>query len=111
MWAFGVAADGTVLPCVLVAGRKDMVLGHLDEDAAAWVERGKAWADANGPRNECKTCWALPLCGGGCPAMLNICGEDECELTRANCQFASAIYGAFYPDRLTDLLLLAGIPG
>lgn len=110
-WTFGVAADGTVFPCVLVAGRTDMVLGHLDEPPRTWVERGKAWADANGPRDECKTCWALPLCGGGCPAMLNICGEDECEITRANCELALAIYGAFYPDRLADLLVLAGIPG
>jgi hypothetical protein len=43
--------------------------------------------------------------------MLNICGEDECDLTRATCQQALAIYGAFYPDRLADLLVLAGICG
>ncbi len=110
-WTFGVASDGTVYPCVLVAGRADMVLGHLDESPEKWVEQGKIWADANGPREECRKCWALPLCGGGCPAMLNICGEDECEITRANCEKALAIYGAFYPDRLADLLVLAGIPG
>jgi uncharacterized protein len=111
MWTFGVAADGTVFPCVLVAGIKSMVLGHLDEPAFNWVEQGKRWAELHGPRDECRTCWALPLCGGGCPAMLNICGEDECDLTRATCQQALAIYGAFYPDRLADLLVLAGICG
>lgn len=108
-WTFGVAADGTILPCVLLAGREGMVLGHLDEPPEKWVKRGKAWAEANGPRTECEHCWALPLCGGGCPAMLNICGEDECDLTRANCEKALAIYGAFYPDNLVDLLYLAGL--
>lgn len=108
MWSFGIAADGTVLPCVLVAGREGMELGHLDDPPHTWVERGKLWAQAHGPREECQACWALPLCGGGCPAMLRICGEDECELTRANCEQALAIYGAFYDD-LTDLLYLAGI--
>jgi len=108
-WSFGVAADGSVLPCVLVAGIPGTVLGHLDEPPQTWVDRGKAWADANGPREECEACWALPLCGGGCPAMLNVCGEDECELTRANCELALAIYGTFC-DNLVDLLGLAGIP-
>jgi uncharacterized protein len=108
-WSFGVAADGTVLPCVLVAGIPGTVLGHIDDPPHTWVERGKEWAQANGPREECTTCWALPLCGGGCPAMLHVCGEDECVLTRAHCECALSIYGAFY-NNLVDLLCLAGIP-
>ncbi len=107
-WSFGIAADGTVLPCVLLAGVPGTVLGHIDDPPHTWVERGKAWAEAHSPREECEACWALPLCGGGCPAMLNVCGEDECELTRPNCELALAIYGAFC-DNLVDLLWLAGI--
>ncbi len=108
-WSFGIAADGTVLPCVLMAGIPGTVLGHIDEPPRTWVEQGKAWADAHGPREECEACWAEPLCGGGCPAMLNVCGEEECSLTRSNCEMALGIYGAFL-DNLVDLLTLAGIP-
>ncbi len=62
---FGMAADGTVLPCVLLAGKDGMVLGSIDDPYAKWVENGNIWAGEHGPRSECKACWALPLCGGG----------------------------------------------
>jgi uncharacterized protein len=107
-WSFGVSADGTVLPCVLLAGVPGTELGHIDDPFHTWVEQGRKWAEAHGPRAECESCWALPLCGGGCPAMLHVCGEDECELTRANCDLALRIYVEFY-DNLVDLLYLAGI--
>lgn len=103
---FGVAANGNIFPCALLAGRKDMELGTLDEPVSIWVERGKKWAEANSPREECKKCWALPLCGGGCPVMYYACGERECELTRVNCELALAIFSTFYPDNLKDLLYL-----
>jgi radical SAM protein with 4Fe4S-binding SPASM domain len=103
---FGLAADGTVLPCALLAGFKDADLGRID-GPVDWVKKGRSWADTHGPRAECRTCWALPLCGGGCPAMLSVCGEDECEMVRANCEAALEIYGAFL-KRPSDLLLLAG---
>ncbi|MGD2248167.1 MAG: radical SAM protein [Candidatus Methanofastidiosia archaeon] len=107
-WSFGVAADGTVLPCVLLAGVPGTVLGHIDDPPSTWVKQGKKWAHEHGPRTECASCWALPLCGGGCPAMLHVCGEDECVLTRAHCELSLAIYGEFL-DNKVDLLYLAGI--
>lgn len=107
-WVFGMAADGTVLPCVLLAGKDGMALGSIDDPYAKWVENGNNWAGEHGPRSECKACWALPLCGGGCPAMLSVCGEDECEMVRANCEMALAIYGSFL-DRPQDLLVLGGV--
>jgi uncharacterized protein len=105
---FGMAADGTVLPCILLAGKDGMALGSIDAPDAKWVENGNNWAGDHGPRSECKSCWALPLCGGGCPAMLSVCGEDECEMVRANCEMALAIYGSFL-DRPQDLLVLGGV--
>lgn len=107
-WTFGLAADGTVLPCALLAGHEGMSLGNIDEPSEKWVERGRIWAEKHGPRSECQSCWALPLCGGGCPAILPVCGEDECRMVRANCEMAIAIYGAFL-DRPSDLLTLAGV--
>ena len=107
-WIFGLAADGTVLPCALLAGNKEASLGNIDEPDWKWVKRGRIWAEEHGPRSECRSCWALPLCGGGCPAMLSVCGEDECDMVRANCEMALAIYGSFL-NRPSDLLVLAGI--
>jgi uncharacterized protein len=106
-WTFGMTSDGTMVPCVLLAGKEDTVIGNIS-DKGEWVKGGLKWAFDHQPRNSCQECWALPLCGGGCPAMLSVCGDDECELVRKNCELALGIYGSFL-DRQEDLLVLAGI--
>jgi uncharacterized protein len=106
-WTFGMASDGAMLPCVLLAGKEDTVLGNIS-DNGDWVKEGLKWAFEHQPRTSCQECWALPLCGGGCPSMLSVCGDDECELVRKNCELALGIYGSFL-DRREDLLVLAGI--
>jgi uncharacterized protein len=106
-WTFGMASDGTILPCVLLAGKEDTILGDIF-DKGEWVKEGLKWAFDHQPRKSCQDCWALPLCGGGCPSMLSVCGDDECELVRKNCELALGIYGSFL-DRQEDLLVLAGI--
>jgi uncharacterized protein len=103
---FGMSSDGTMLPCVLLAGKEDASLGKINEDGE-WVGRGLLWAKKHKPRQECKGCWAFPLCGGGCPSMLSVCGEDECELVRANCEVALKIYASFL-GKPQDLLVLSG---
>jgi hypothetical protein len=40
--------------------------------------------------------------------MLSTCGEDECDIVRANCEAARKIFAAF-SDRPWDLLILAGV--
>jgi radical SAM protein with 4Fe4S-binding SPASM domain len=101
------SCDGTVYPCVLHAGNARLALGHISDPQAGWFLKGKEWVRAQEERDACKKCWALPLCGGGCPAMLSICGEDECEYTRKVCELAMAIYGSV--PHTPDLLVLAGI--
>jgi uncharacterized protein len=103
---FGMPSDGTMLPCVLLAGKKGVSLGNINDDST-WVKQGLQWASKHKPRKECKECWALPLCGGGCPAMLSVCREDECELVRANCEIALGIYGSFL-GKPQDLIVLSG---
>jgi radical SAM protein with 4Fe4S-binding SPASM domain len=102
------ASDGTIHPCVLLAGKKDTDLGNINENGE-WTKQGIQWANNNQPREECAKCWALPLCGGGCPAMLSVCGDDECEMVRKNCELALGIYGTFQ-ENPQDLLVLAGVP-
>jgi uncharacterized protein len=104
---FGMSSDGTMLPCVLLAGKEEVALGNIN-DNGEWAKKGINWANMHKPRQECQECWALPLCGGGCPAMLSVCGEDECELVRMNCEVALQIYATFL-DHPQDLLVLSEV--
>jgi uncharacterized protein len=104
---FGMGCDGTVYPCVLHAGNTALELGHITDTDHGWVAMGQRWVKSRRQRAECKKCFALPLCGGGCPAMLSVCGKDECEYTRKVSELALAIYGSV-PHK-PDLLVLAGL--
>lgn len=104
---FGITPAGDVLPCVLMDGLEHR-LGSIAGDPATWREAGRLWRQARPLRPECASCAARPLCGGGCPALMPVCGADECDLVRKNCAVATAIYERF---RATpeDLLVLAGL--
>jgi uncharacterized protein len=104
---FGVTPEGEILPCVLIA-RKDSHLGWVGDNPTLWRQAGRQWRLSRQPRPECHTCPALPLCGGGCPAILPICGAEECDLVRKNCEVATSIYQHFR-SRPETLLALAGI--
>ncbi len=104
---FGITPDGTVRPCVLLEGDEHH-LGHVDDPDHGWVAAGANWQAAHGPRAECTGCDALPLCGGGCPAMLSVCGADECDLVRRTCAVAHHIHDHFR-ERPIKLLTLAGV--
>lgn len=105
---FGVTPDGTVLPCVLI-DPADASLGHIRDDPKTWIDAGQRWLASRGLRAQCQSCSALPLCGGGCPALIPVCGEDECDLIRKNCEVAKTIFDHFgsHPEAL---LALAGVP-
>jgi uncharacterized protein len=104
---FGITPDGTILPCVLMSpvGTR---LGHVNGEPALWVQAGRRWRAARRPRPECRECSALPLCGGGCHVLKPVCGEDECDLIRRNCEIAVSIFEHFRPNP-EALLALAGI--
>lgn len=104
---FGITPDGTVLPCILI-GPAEARLGHILDDPSVWIREGKRWQAAYQSSLKCEGCPALPLCGGGCPALSPHYGEDECGLTRKNCEVATRIYDRFRaaPEAL---LILAGI--
>lgn len=105
--SFGISPDGTILGCLLLDAEENRI-GHIDEDPSTWRSMGAAWARSRTPDTKCGDCTAMPLCGGGCPAINPICGECECEIVRKNCEVAHEIYEHFR-DRPESLLGLAGI--
>lgn len=105
--SFGIDPSGAVFPCILLTSPEGR-LGHVTDPPDTWRNAGRGWRTAHPPRRECRTCSALPLCGGGCPAVLAVCGAEECELVRKNCEVATSIFEHFRTAPET-LLTLAGV--
>ena len=104
---FGVTPAGEILPCVLMEPGPNL-LGHIHDDPQAWRQAGRAWLRSHSQKAECSACDAQPLCGGGCPALLPICGPNECVFVRKNCEVATAIHDHFRTSPEV-LLALVGI--
>jgi uncharacterized protein len=104
---FGITPTGEVLPCVLLAG-DGCRLGHVDDDPEVWRGAGRRWRQSRAQASECEGCPARRLCGGGCPALMPVCGVDECEYVRKNCEIATHIFQHFQ-DEPVALLALAGV--
>jgi uncharacterized protein len=62
----GVSTDGNVALCHRFAGSDDHQLGTL-RDGVSW-EKQQAFLDTHHVANktDCATCWARPICAGGC---------------------------------------------
>lgn len=103
---FGITPTGEVRPCVLL--EEDCRLGSVNDDPSVWREAGRRWRASRPRRAECEGCAAEPLCAGGCPAMMPVCGADECDLVRENCRVATEIYQHFR-KRPAALLAMAGL--
>lgn len=103
---FGITPSGNVLPCILIENN-GAVLGHISDNPKKWIGAGQNWR-AKPLRTVCHTCAFLHMCGGGCPAIIPVCGEDECGIIRKNCEIAISIYEHFR-DKPEALLGLAGI--
>lgn len=104
---FGITPAGEVLPCVLMEPGANL-LGHIHDNPRVWRQAGRAWLRLHPQREECSSCAAQPLCGGGCPAILPICGPNECVFVRKNCEVATAIHNHFRASP-EALLALVGI--
>jgi radical SAM protein with 4Fe4S-binding SPASM domain len=104
---FGVTPSGDILPCVLLDVEAHR-LGHVEDTPVAFVEAGKRWRNSRLRRPECTDCGELSLCGGGCPAMLSVCGAEECLFARKECQVARSIF-ARLDGNDSALFRLAGI--
>jgi uncharacterized protein len=89
---FGIAADGEIYPCALHVGRLRWRLGHIDTGLDTEQQRAFHARFATGSRPQCQVCWSRNLCGGGCPAMVDRFGDDDCEAMRAESEAAIAVY-------------------
>lgn len=92
---FGISADGELYPCALHVGRQKSKLGDiytgLDE------EKQRGFREKFGPEQQegCRTCWTRHLCGGGCSAMVDRFGHEDCRAIRAESEAAIAVYQYF----------------
>jgi len=107
MLNFGITPNGTVLNCLLLEEKTNKI-GHVYDDPSTWRRAGTAWANSKINDVRCGNCSAMPLCGGGCPAINPLCGDTECEFVRKNCEVAGEIFEHFRA-RPDFLLGLAGI--
>ncbi|HXZ00061.1 MAG TPA: radical SAM protein [Stellaceae bacterium] len=103
---FGISSNGEIYPCALHVGRPQSKLG----DIAHGLDRAKqqAFRAKFSPENQkdCRTCWTRHLCGGGCSAMVDRFGHEDCRSLRAESEAAIAIFQHFAD---TDPLLLLGL--
>jgi uncharacterized protein len=62
----GVSTDGRVALCHRFAGSDDHGLGNV-RDGVSW-EKQQQFLDTHHVSNktDCQTCWARPICAGGC---------------------------------------------
>lgn len=102
----GVTPDGVIKACLLL-DEDSAILGHVNDDPEVWRESGRRWRDKP-LREKCASCENLAMCGGGCPAVIPLCGDEECEIIAKNCDVARRIY-AHFKDNPEPLLGLAGI--
>lgn len=103
---FGISADGELYPCALHVGRPQSKLG----DVFSGIDREKQAAFRKKfsaeHQEDCRTCWTRHLCGGGCSAMVDRFGHEDCRSLRAESEAAISIYQHFVD---TDPVLLYGL--
>jgi len=89
---FGVTAEGDIYPCSLHSGRTNSYLGNVKEGIDP--SKAKAFREriSSDGQEVCKTCWNRTLCGGGCSAMVDRFGHEECDILRKKAEIAIAIF-------------------
>jgi uncharacterized protein len=92
---FGVSSNGEIYPCALHVGRPQSKLG----DIRTGIDREKqqAFRKKFSPteQKECRTCWTRHICGGGCSAMVDRFGHEDCRSLRAESEAAIAVFQHF----------------
>lgn len=103
---FGVSANGEIYPCALHVGRPQSKLGDIKNGIDR--EKQQAFRRRFSPEHQedCRTCWTRHLCGGGCSAMVDRFGHEDCASLRAESEAAIAVYQHFAEE---DPIALYGL--
>ena len=103
---FGISSDGEIYPCALHVGRPQSRLGDIRTGIDP--DRQTAFRQKFSPANQknCRTCWTRHLCGGGCSAMVDRFGHEDCQSLRKESEAAIAIFQHFAE---TDPLQILGL--
>lgn len=103
---FGVSADGEIYPCALHVGRPQSKLGDLDTGLDPKLRDAFRRRFGTAEQPVCSTCWNRTLCGGGCSAMVDRFGHEDCASLMAESRAAIAVYQHFTE---TDPVRLFGL--
>jgi uncharacterized protein len=112
----GVGPDGRLYPCFRFIGIESFCLGNLFQGVSSRALK-EFRQNAGGPydrREDCRKCWASPLCGGPCFAEAALMGAGDgrplalhCKYVKANAEAAIALVQETRrqdPERLLKLL-------
>lgn len=89
---FGVTTDGKIYPCALHAGRPRALLGTITKGLEPETNRLFRHRISIAGQPHCHLCWARHLCGGGCSAMVDRFGQEDCDILKKKAEIAIAIY-------------------
>jgi uncharacterized protein len=103
---FGISSNGELYPCALHVGRPQSKMGDVFNGIDR--EKQQAFRAKFSAQNQavCKTCWNRTLCGGGCSAMVDRFGHEDCRSLMAESECAISI---FQHVRERDETLLYGL--
>ncbi len=92
---FGISSDGEIYPCALHVGRPQSKLGDIRSGIDP--EKQAAFRKKFSPQHQkdCRSCWTRHLCGGGCSAMVDRFGHEDCQSLRKESEAAIAIFQHF----------------
>lgn len=104
---FGISADGELYPCALHVGRPQSKMGDLNTGLDTIKQEAFRARFGWEGQEECRGCWNRHLCGGGCSAMVDRFGHEDCDALRMESEAAIAIYQHFSekdPSKLFGLI-------
>ena len=89
---FGITTEGEIYPCSLHAGRNESLLGTTKEGLDKNMVDNFRRRISSSAQPDCETCWSRNICGGGCSAMVERFGHEDCDILRKKAEIAIAIY-------------------
>jgi len=97
-----ITADGDVYPCHEFVGIDEFKMGNVhDEDfpGESYNNIRNIFSKLNVyASEECSSCWARCLCGGGCALRSYICNKDLSNPTKRRCIMVKSILEALLPE-------------